>query len=339
MAFSRCIPLFLLLLAVTTPHLSYSLDSPVKGKTICIDPGHGGTAETDHYRVGPTGEREEWVNLRVALILAKMLEERGAKVILTRNEDVFVPLTDRSHRCMEGKADLFLSIHHNATADSTVNFPIIYYHANASENRASVSLGKIIARELVKRMYKGKVSPEGNFVSLVSDYTIFPQAGASVLRNTYGVPAVLAEASFFTHHGEEQLLKTEKHNLTEAEAYLSALESFFKTPKEPILAKNSLVPELTPFKVFQEAERMTPIARRWKRDVLEAEELAKKGTGEALNQALELFTRSASSFPDSYLAGKCHSARADIFRKLGREKEAKEALLRSREYYVKVPGL
>jgi N-acetylmuramoyl-L-alanine amidase len=41
-------------------------------------------------------------------------------------------------------------------------------------------------------------------VSLVSDFTIFAEAGASVLRNTYGIPAVLAEASFFTNAAEEQ---------------------------------------------------------------------------------------------------------------------------------------
>ncbi|MCG6947753.1 MAG: hypothetical protein LJE93_02405, partial [Acidobacteria bacterium] len=41
-------------------------DDPLAGRTICVDPGHGGTAEIDSYRVGPTGEREEWINLRVA---------------------------------------------------------------------------------------------------------------------------------------------------------------------------------------------------------------------------------------------------------------------------------
>ena len=45
------------------------VEDPLAGRTICIDPGHGGTADTDSYRVGPTGEREEWIDLRVALIL------------------------------------------------------------------------------------------------------------------------------------------------------------------------------------------------------------------------------------------------------------------------------
>jgi hypothetical protein len=40
-------------------------------KTICVDPGHGGTAHSDSFRVGPGGEREEWINLR-AVSLFKM---------------------------------------------------------------------------------------------------------------------------------------------------------------------------------------------------------------------------------------------------------------------------
>ena len=89
--------------------------SSIKGKTICIDPGHGGTAATDSYRVGPGGEREEWIDLRVGLMLQTMLEEKGAKVVMTRTEDVVVPLLDRSKIAVEGNAELFVSIHHNAT--------------------------------------------------------------------------------------------------------------------------------------------------------------------------------------------------------------------------------
>jgi hypothetical protein len=40
--------------------------SPLNDKIIVLDAGHGGTSHTDFYRVGPSGEREEWINLRVA---------------------------------------------------------------------------------------------------------------------------------------------------------------------------------------------------------------------------------------------------------------------------------
>ena len=106
--------------------------SSLKGKIICIDPGHGGTALTDHYRVGLAGEREEWVNLRVGLLLQKMLEDKGATVIMTRTRDTVVTLPVRAKLAVESKADIFVSIHHNATADTSVTFPTIYFHETAS---------------------------------------------------------------------------------------------------------------------------------------------------------------------------------------------------------------
>ena len=130
--------LFLLLL-ITTVSLAVSdiklpEVSPLTNKIICIDPGHGGTALTDNYRVGPGGEREEWINLRVALLLRDMLVKKGAKVILTRERDEAIGLEDRARIARDRNSDIFISIHHNATADTSVNFPIIYFHGNASEN-------------------------------------------------------------------------------------------------------------------------------------------------------------------------------------------------------------
>ncbi len=126
----------------------------LRGKIICIDPGHGGTALTDAYRVGPTGEREEWVNLRVALLLKHKLENKGATVILTRENDQSVTLAARAEMAVSAKADVFLSIHHNATADSAVNFPILYFHGSASENLAGVAMGKALADSFKKHFYK-----------------------------------------------------------------------------------------------------------------------------------------------------------------------------------------
>ncbi len=334
---------FVALLLFICPGISFfaqkKAGNPLAGKIICIDPGHGGTASTDSYRVGPGGEREEWINLRVALFLKQMLEDKGARVVMTRTEDVFVPLPDRSKICVEAGSDIFISIHHNATADSSVNFPIIYFHGHASENQAGVLFGKLLAKEFVTTLYKGKVSEEGNFASLASDFTIFPEAGASVLRNTYGIPAVLAEASFFSNAKEEQLLKSKAHNLEEARAYLKALELFFSRPVPAIAEKNSVVAGIPPFRVFQEAERMSPVAKRWKQDFYEALSLTKHADSASSARALSLFTRSARSFPDSYLAAQCHRYRSELLKKNGETEAAREESRRAKEYYVELPGL
>ena len=322
--------LSLFLLAVTWTTFSQNMPLSLSGKVICIDPGHGGTALTDSYRVGPTGEREEWVNLRVGLMLQKMLEEKGARVIMTRTEDKVVTLPERAKIALDNKADVFVSIHHNATADSSVNFPIIYFHSNASENVASVDLGKELASRLLTYLHKSD-SP----VSLVSDFTVFATSGASVLRNTYGIPAILAEASFFTNADEEQKLKQETHNRNEARAYMEALEAFFAKPIAGISAKNSKVPAIPPFTVFQEAERMTPIAKRWKQDFLEAAELIARKDSASMQAAFDLFTRSARSFPDSPVAAQCHANRAKMLKEQGKKAEADQEEQRVNEYYVK----
>ncbi|WP_276499222.1 N-acetylmuramoyl-L-alanine amidase family protein [Pontibacter litorisediminis] len=322
--------LVILLQLVHQPLLAQEKAGPLAGKVICLDAGHGGTAETDSYRAGPAGEREEWINLRVALLLQKMLEEKGAKVLMTRTADDNVPLADRAQLALQNEADVFLSVHHNATADPEVNFPIIYFHGNASENKASVALGKKIAQALAASLYKGSTP-----VSLASDHTIFAGAGTKVLRDTYGIPGAIAEASFFTNAAEERRLKKRKYNRREAQAYVAALEAFFSESVPAVLPKNSLV-NLPPFRAFQEAERMSETARLWRQDYVKGLALLERNDTASWQQAYELFTRSARSFPDSYVVAECHKNRALLLKKFGRKEEAEQEARRAKEHYVEV---
>ena len=301
--------------------------SPLNGKIIVIDPGHGGSATTDSYRQGPTGEREEWVDLRVGLLLKEMLEEKGAKVLMTRSTDVTFPLADRSKMTIDNQADFFVSIHHNATADPSVNFPIIYFHGLSSSNKAGVAFGKQLAKNLVKYMYKSKTQ-----VSVVSDFTIFSGAGASVLRGTYGIPGVLAEASFFTNPQEEARLKEKEHNYNEAMAFALTIENFFKGTIPQISPK--IASDFPPqFATLQEAERMSPLAKRWLQDFNEAKELMKSKDKGFLQKAYDLFTQSARSFPDSYVAAQCHKYRVILLNKLGNPDEAMQEEKRVSEFF------
>ena len=265
--------------------------SSLAGKKICLDPGHGGTAGTDHYRVGKSGEREEWINLRVALLLKKKLEEQNAVVFLTRSTDSAVELGARGVLAVDHKVDVFISIHHNATADSSVNFPIIYFHGAASENKAGVRLGRLLALTFREEFYASNVP-----VSLVSDYCIFPEKGARVLRDSYGIPGVLAEASFFTNEEEENKLKQERHNTDEAAAYYRALVRFFES-KPPAVEPKKLPGLIPVFPVLQEAGRMSPEALGWRDDFEKALELFRKHDSTSIRTSFELFTRSARSFP------------------------------------------
>src|SRR5689334_11141302 len=68
----------------------------LNGMTFVLDPGHGGDAWKEHWKRGPTGVREAEINLRVGLLLGKLLREAGAKVVLTRESDTDLDLDERA---------------------------------------------------------------------------------------------------------------------------------------------------------------------------------------------------------------------------------------------------
>ena len=298
---------------------------PLRGRTIVVDPGHGGTAATDSYRVGPGGEREEWIDLRVARILRDLLEARGARVLLTRDADIDVPLRARADLARDSAADVFISVHHNATADPAVNFPIVYYHGYASRNVAGVALARHVARELTRTLFADSVRP-----SVVSDHVIFAGSGTAVLRHSYGIPGVIGEASFFTSPEEERRLRDPAYNRREAEAWVRALSAFFSAPVAAVLPMEGVRP-LEVFRTAQEAERMGEAARWWRRDFEEGKRLVEDGR--ELVRAYDLLTRSARSFPDSPVAGEAHLLRGRILEGQGKTAEAVEVRRRASEFY------
>jgi len=302
----------------------------LSGKFIFIDPGHGGTAETDTFRVGPTGEREEWINLRVALELSNILVSHGAKVLLSRTEDVAIALHDRAKMARKARADIFISIHHNATADSTVNFPVIYFYGNATENQASVKLGKLVIKRFLDEMYD-RDTP----ASLVSDHVIFPNSGAAVLRSSYGIPGIIGEASYFTNPAEEQRLMQQDYNQSEARAYALAIEDFLAIPVLPILEKYSKG-KIEPFTVFQEGERMSKTAKQWYVNYAEGIQLSQSTNPDSLAAAYELLTLSARSFPDSWVAGPAHQIRSIILEKQGDVTAFDMESRRVKEFYIDI---
>jgi N-acetylmuramoyl-L-alanine amidase len=83
---------------------------PERFDTVVLDPGHGGD---DHGAEGPRGLLEKDLTLDVARRLARELEARGLRVVLSRREDRFVGLAERTRVANEARADLFVSIHAN----------------------------------------------------------------------------------------------------------------------------------------------------------------------------------------------------------------------------------
>ena len=184
----------------------------LKGWKIFIDPGHGGE---DRRGKGPAGDAiEADVNLRVSLTVRDYLERAGAKVILSRDKDSTVALSDRSILANASGCDIFISVHHNAVcgSDRLTNYTSTWYHAREGHkdyNPCNWDIAKYIQRDLAYVM--GNNGPLASFDGTLSDFIVYPNSGFSVLRHTK-IPAVLLEGSFFSSTYEEQRLKIPEFN-------------------------------------------------------------------------------------------------------------------------------
>jgi N-acetylmuramoyl-L-alanine amidase len=191
----------------------------LRGMTIVLDPGHGKSdGETDPtYKRGPTGVREDDMNLRVSLLLKDLLEPAGVKVILTRDSDVLLELGDRAQIANRAEADLFLSVHHNAVDNPTANYSSVWYHGEVDDNSVELDVARYIGHSLGRHLRTdvARTSPA------LSD-TLMYKTGFGVLRATT-VPALLLEISFFTNPAEEQRLADAVYNLREAYAIYEGL--------------------------------------------------------------------------------------------------------------------
>ena len=214
-------------------------DQPLKGINITIDPGHGATQAYDSSRIGQTGEREEWINLRVAKILSRKLSLAGANVLMTRTKDRDVSLGGRASMAIRHHSDLFVSIHHNSSAnDPSIDLPIVYFYGSGDMNPASVDFAKI----LIDSMRAEMAFQQQQAGAVYSDHLIY-SSGTSVLRNTIDdMPGVIGEGGFFTNPSGEGRLKSKAYNKLEAEIYYKAILEYFDrgTPSAICLLPDSL---------------------------------------------------------------------------------------------------
>ena len=193
--------------------------------TIVIDPGHGGTdggnssTKPAGYKAGSGGEKEAHINLRVALLLERLLKDAGVDVIMTRHGDDTIGLRERAEVANNAKrrrdggtgADLFVSIHHNA-GSRTSNYASVWYHGSVDDNEPDLDVARYLALELgrAQRTQVAKTSP-------IFSSQLMYGSGFGVLRAT-NMPAVLLECSFFSDPAEEQRLRDAGYNLRQAYA-------------------------------------------------------------------------------------------------------------------------
>lgn len=162
----------------------------LRGRTIVVDPGHGGASTGASYG----GVKESELNLSIALVLAEELRALGASVVLTRTSDTDVSLSDRAALANRLKADLFLSVHCNAH-ETNLQAKGVYtaYHGGSEQGRRAAVLLK-----------DAMVSAAG-----VPDMGAHDRSDLAVLRQT-NMPAVLLECGYMSTPEElAQLLRPE----------------------------------------------------------------------------------------------------------------------------------
>lgn len=223
-----------------------------KKKVIVIDPGHGG----HDPGAMANGLKEKDINLKVALKLKNYLEKDGRfKVYLTRDDDYFVPLYDRTLIALEKKADLFISIHTNASENPNLSGTYVYTlnlkgatsklakMVEERENKTVLNVVKVSTNpnvnKIVADMAISHTMTEGlNFAKFIevnaknllpdTEFKRIESANFAVLK-TPSIPAVLVETAFITNEKDAKLLANDKFldNLAKV-LYKSIVDYFFK---------------------------------------------------------------------------------------------------------------
>ncbi|HEY3780008.1 MAG TPA: N-acetylmuramoyl-L-alanine amidase [Fimbriimonadaceae bacterium] len=199
---------------------TYTGGGSVAGKIIVIDPGHGGS---DSGTVSPDRScKEKDLTLQIATDLAQELTAAGAKVIMTRDTDIFIPLKDRPAVANNNGANLFISIHvnSNATLNSTRSGTTTYYHGHAP-------LGQMLGESVEHEIASTSGIPE---LGTLSDLTRFPRSGMAVLRYS-NVPAILVETAYITCPVDRSKLCSPSFQMNLARSIVRGIKEFFSNAK------------------------------------------------------------------------------------------------------------
>lgn len=180
---------------------------PLRGLTLVVDPGHPPAGST-----GPSGVTEAAAVLPVGIEVARMLESRGATVVLTRNSMGAVGLLERTVIAQRANAHAFLSVHLNALPDGVNPFTAngtstLFFH------QMSEPLARAVQRELVPRLG-------------LRDLGVHYQ-NLAVSRPTW-YPSALAEGLFLIVPEQEAMVLSAEGQRAYAEGVVAGVDAYFR---------------------------------------------------------------------------------------------------------------
>lgn len=207
----------------TTTRLSNALESG--GRSIVLDPGHGGTTSNSsswNNAIGPSGTLEKTWTLDVCLRAKSVLEARGYLVTLTRTTDVNPNLAQRRRVARDIAADCFVSIHFNASSNHNAQGTETFVHTAASSPR-SIKLMRTVQASMTAALGHRDRNRHNTANGIL-------RANFGVIRESGHHPntaAVLHEVSFMDRINEENRIKQASYRSRIAEAIADGVDSFF----------------------------------------------------------------------------------------------------------------
>jgi N-acetylmuramoyl-L-alanine amidase len=228
--------------------------------TIAIDPGHGGE---DPGATGRLGTREKDVVLAIARKLKAILDaDRDTRVLLTRDDDYFVPLATRVQKARRVQADLFVSIHADAFREPQARGSSVFVLSehgatsaaakwlaqkeNAADLIGGVNLGvrdPVLARTLLDLSQTAQINDSLKVGQQVLNgigthnalhKATVEQAVFAVLKAP-DIPSILVETAFISNPDEEQKLRSDRHQQRFAESIAAGIRRYFA--QNPPLAR------------------------------------------------------------------------------------------------------
>ena len=237
--------IFLLLIGFILPTFAF---------TVVLDAGHGG------HDAGAVGSfsKEKNINLRFALLVGDMIKKNipDAKVIYTRDKDVFVDLNERARIANRNKADLFVSIHTNSSKNTKAN-GMETFTLGVSRSKENMEVA-MLENSVIKLEEDYETKYEGFDPNSVDSYIMFEfmkdqytdrsitcadfiqtrmintskrndrgvrQAGFLVLRAT-AMPSVLVELGFISNKDEEKYLNNNDNQVKLATAIFNGIKEY-----------------------------------------------------------------------------------------------------------------
>lgn len=176
------------------------------GKTIVLDPGHGGK---DGGAKSVAGVKEKELTLGTARLLKNKLQSYGARVVLTRSSDEYVPLPARVAAARLYQADAFISLHYDSAADPDASGITIYYYDRFADYELAQSFQGLF-RQLSALPFRGIA---------FGDYY--------VLRENEK-PSVLLELGYLSNRSDAAVVATNGYQEAVTTAIVNAMRHYFQ---------------------------------------------------------------------------------------------------------------